>query len=223
MLPLVNLNLLQGACEIKIQMDGWTDRWTSHHSHCIGAFCNIKDISKEQQNTLRLPHITWVSLSHGIIDEFAGLQQDVNLFLWRIGLVHGCEFVQDFLQHCGFRHTSCDSQVSGSCTLYDLLVFLQEHEGSILAVDFPQVGINGLFQRLQDTLVQSCLNNHLQNRGNKMKRGICKNSPYGTGRHAHLQSLDTHSQNLITSFICLSTYQKYENISQSQTQKISTL
>lgn len=59
--------------------------------------------------------------------------------------MHGCEFVQDFLQQCGFRHTGGDSQVSGRCVLYDLLVFFQELEGSIFAVDFPKIGIDGVF------------------------------------------------------------------------------
>lgn len=71
-------------------------------------------------------YCTWVSLSHGVIDEFAGFQQDANLLLWGVGLVHGCKLVKDFFQHNSFRHAGGDTQVSGGCVLYDQLVLFQQ-------------------------------------------------------------------------------------------------
>lgn len=97
---------------------------------------------------------TWVAERHGVVDELAGLEQDGDLLLGGVGLVHAGQLLQDLLQDGHLGHTGGHAQIGGGSGQDHLLVHLELLQGAILAVDLVQARVDGFLQGLQDALVQ---------------------------------------------------------------------
>lgn len=60
-----------------------------------------------------LKGLTWAADRHGVVDDLAGLQQQLDLFLWRILQMEVVQFDADLLHSRGLRDSSGYSQCRG--------------------------------------------------------------------------------------------------------------
>lgn len=65
--------------------------------------------------------LTWAADRHGVVDDFAGFEQQLDLLLWRILQMEVVEFDANLLHGRGLRDRSGHSQCCGGAAQYDRL------------------------------------------------------------------------------------------------------